>query len=362
MSSSSSRLIWLGSSDQVRTRSRRTIDSRHLEDFRPGKEWALVAVQRELGSLHRRFRVAATSIDFWADTVPARGPSHEDCWLENEAETCRRLAGERAESRLTTGQRRWLDALESAARAGAFFRDGDEPNLSAASRLLGKNRSSAQRAYAQLASLPTLLHGRCARRHASDHALGAAIGIARVLAARRWLRTTLPSTAAAVARRLAERFRGAFDECHAVTDGDAAAREYSRRDTSQATGSVVAPKPQGRFEARAGVAVSRPLKHGFADAKRCQAEAEHVDFSHQQVAPELGREHLVFTQKTGNGGEVFSLDQRYLTRSSLFLRAAVTGKPPLGQKLGAFGLDHRLAPRGAEADPAEPAGTGLSRN
>jgi hypothetical protein len=40
--------------------------------------------------------------------------------------------------------------LKLSARSGGFFESSAEPNLSAASRVLGKNRSSAQRAYREL--------------------------------------------------------------------------------------------------------------------------------------------------------------------------------------------------------------------
>ena len=47
-------------------------------------------------------------------------------------------------------KRRWFDALKLSASAGSFFAASAEPNLSAAARLLGKNRSSAQRSYREL--------------------------------------------------------------------------------------------------------------------------------------------------------------------------------------------------------------------
>jgi hypothetical protein len=76
--------------------------------------------------------------------------SHEERWLDLEADHGRALARERAELGLSRPQRRWLAALKSSANAGAFFESSERPNLSAASRLLGKNRSSAQRAYREL--------------------------------------------------------------------------------------------------------------------------------------------------------------------------------------------------------------------
>jgi hypothetical protein len=62
----------------------------------------------------------------------------------------RALAQQRAEQALSRPQRQWLSALKLSARAGGFFESSAEPNLSAASRVLGRNRSSAQRAYGEL--------------------------------------------------------------------------------------------------------------------------------------------------------------------------------------------------------------------
>lgn len=117
---------------------------------RAGREWGLQVATHELRLLRRRFRVAAVSVDFWAAPVPERAPNQEQRWIECEAETCRALAHERALDRLTPAQESWLCAFEAAARAGDFFQASQALNLSAASRALGKNRSSALRAYRQL--------------------------------------------------------------------------------------------------------------------------------------------------------------------------------------------------------------------
>lgn len=117
---------------------------------RVGRAWGLVVVASELRSLRRRFRLAATSVDFWATPVPERAPNQEECWLELEAERCRVLARRRALNRLTPALETWLDTFEAAARGGEFFCSSQALNLSAASRALGKNRSSALRAYRQL--------------------------------------------------------------------------------------------------------------------------------------------------------------------------------------------------------------------
>jgi len=116
-----------------------------------GKEWGLALAEAELQALRRKFRLRAVPVDFRAAPPPARhAPSHEELWLDAEAQALRASAGRRAELGLSRTQRRWFSALKSSAAAGAFFETSDEPNLSAASRLLGKDRSSAQRAYREL--------------------------------------------------------------------------------------------------------------------------------------------------------------------------------------------------------------------
>ena len=117
---------------------------------RAGREWGLRVLVQELRSLRQRFRLAATSVDFWATPVPERAPNQEERWLEFEAETCRTLAHGQALRRLSRAQEVWLGAFETAARGGGFFQASRSLNLSVASRALGKNRSSAVRAYRQL--------------------------------------------------------------------------------------------------------------------------------------------------------------------------------------------------------------------
>ena len=71
--------------------------------------------------------------------------------MELQSEACRGLAAARAQSQLSRPQRRWLAAMKLAANGGgAFFKASQELNLSAAARVLQKNRSSAQRAYREL--------------------------------------------------------------------------------------------------------------------------------------------------------------------------------------------------------------------
>lgn len=114
------------------------------------KEWGLRVIERHLARLRKTFRLRTRTVDLRDAPLPARGPTEEERWLEREADSTRALAGRLAELGLNQPQRRWLAAMKEAARGGAFFRASDAPNLSAASRLLGKNRSSAQRAFREL--------------------------------------------------------------------------------------------------------------------------------------------------------------------------------------------------------------------
>ena len=117
---------------------------------RPGREWGLLIVQRELRALRRAFKLRVVPVDF--SETPAVLPQldQEERLLSCESERLVSAAQQRAEQGLSRPQRQWLAALKLSARAGGFFEASDEPNLSAASRVLGKNRSSAQRAYREL--------------------------------------------------------------------------------------------------------------------------------------------------------------------------------------------------------------------
>ena len=77
-------------------------------------------------------------------------PNEEERLIDDEAAALRELARERATRSLSVPQRRWLAALTLSANAGAFFEASGKPNLSAASRVLGKDRSSAVRAFGEL--------------------------------------------------------------------------------------------------------------------------------------------------------------------------------------------------------------------
>lgn len=117
---------------------------------RPGKEWGLLILRLELRALRKSFRVSTLPVDFAEAIGDSRSLTQEETLVELEAERSRALAEARAERQLSQPQRRWLAALRLSAGAGNFFAASAEPNLSAAARLLGKNRSSAQRSYREL--------------------------------------------------------------------------------------------------------------------------------------------------------------------------------------------------------------------
>jgi hypothetical protein len=116
----------------------------------PERAVALGLLRRQLAALRQRFRLGATPTDFGEAQLAPREAGEEARWLELEADACRAEAAAAAKARLSTPQRRWLAAFKLAASGGAFFEASDEPNLSAASRVIGRHRSSAQRAYQEL--------------------------------------------------------------------------------------------------------------------------------------------------------------------------------------------------------------------
>lgn len=118
---------------------------------RPGREWGLAVVLDGLASLRCAFRLEAAPMDFREPpALRQREPTLEERWLDHEEEACRAEAREGAERTLSKPQRQWYAAMRLAARGGEFFEASDRLNLSAAARILGKNRSSAQRAYSEL--------------------------------------------------------------------------------------------------------------------------------------------------------------------------------------------------------------------
>jgi hypothetical protein len=126
--------------------------SPEAEPGRAGKEWGLVVLRGGLRALRRSFRLDTVCASVEDPPLLSLPRSFEEQYLEREADATRDLARERAQRSLSRTQRRWLDAFEQSARAGAIFDASQQPNLSAAARLLGRDRSSAQRAYRELQS------------------------------------------------------------------------------------------------------------------------------------------------------------------------------------------------------------------
>ena len=105
---------------------------------------------RELRSANR-IRQAPGPTDSGLSYAPP--PTQEEAWLDAEAAASRATARAKAEAALSKPQRQWYAAMRMAANAGEFFEASGELNLSAAARLLDKNRSSAQRAFAELRTI-----------------------------------------------------------------------------------------------------------------------------------------------------------------------------------------------------------------
>lgn len=121
------------------------------DDAQPDSDdWALDLLARRVRELQRGSRLNVTVMDLSDAPLLQREPSHEERYLEQEDDTRHATAAERARESLNQPQRRWLAAMQWTANRGDFFESSDRPNLSAASRVIGKNRSSAARAYKEL--------------------------------------------------------------------------------------------------------------------------------------------------------------------------------------------------------------------
>jgi hypothetical protein len=117
---------------------------------RADKEWGLVVMTERLAELRRSFRLRVTPTEFDDAPLLERPPSQEQRWLELETELRRSEALAHAREGMSRPQRQWLAAMRLAAVGGEFFESSGKLNLSAASRVLGKNRSSAGRAFKEL--------------------------------------------------------------------------------------------------------------------------------------------------------------------------------------------------------------------
>lgn len=115
-------------------------------------DWAFALLARRVRELQRASRLNVAVMDLSDAPLLQREPSHEELHLELEDNSRRATAAERARENLNQPQRRWLAAMLWTANRGDFFEASDRLNLSAASRVIGKSRSSAARAYKELQS------------------------------------------------------------------------------------------------------------------------------------------------------------------------------------------------------------------
>jgi hypothetical protein len=130
----------------------RTMPDARAAHHRAGKEWGLLFLAHQRNVLRGGFRLKVVLADPTAHHGRERSFTEEERLIEAQSTSILALACERAERGLSRPQRRWLSAMKTAASAGAFFESSGRLNLSAASRLLGKNRSSAIRAFQELQS------------------------------------------------------------------------------------------------------------------------------------------------------------------------------------------------------------------
>lgn len=116
----------------------------------PRRPLELVLAEATVRELRRRFRLAATPIDFREVVVQSRAETPEEAMLDHEHVRRRERAARHAEAGLDPERRAWLEAFRRSANDGNFFAESGKPNLAAASRVLGKHRSTALRAYVEL--------------------------------------------------------------------------------------------------------------------------------------------------------------------------------------------------------------------
>lgn len=118
---------------------------------RPGREFGFAFFCVARGALRRKYRLRVVLAEppLWFDPEP----THEERLIADELESATQRASARAESLLSRPQRRWLSALKLSAHVGGFFESSGKLNLASASRLVGKNRSSGQRAFLEIRRL-----------------------------------------------------------------------------------------------------------------------------------------------------------------------------------------------------------------
>jgi hypothetical protein len=115
---------------------------------RAGKEWGLLFLEQQRRVLRRAFALPVVLAD--APPFPDRRATEEERLIEEEAASARAVASELAERGLSRPQRRWFAAMRMTATAGTFFAASGRLNLAAVSRLLARDRSSANRAFEEL--------------------------------------------------------------------------------------------------------------------------------------------------------------------------------------------------------------------
>ena len=125
-------------------------DGNAARSVRADREWGLAVMVERLAELRRSFRLRVTPTEFDDAPLLERPPSQEERWLALETDARRSAALTQAREGMSRPQRQWLAAMRLAAVGGEFFESSGKLNLSAASRVLGKHRSSAQRAFKEL--------------------------------------------------------------------------------------------------------------------------------------------------------------------------------------------------------------------
>ena len=115
---------------------------------RAGREFGFSFMASARSSMRRKYRLRVVLTE--AELTFDPEPTHEERLIEDELQSAVRLASATAERSLSRPQRRWLSAMKLSAHVGGFFESSGRLNLASASRLLGKNRSSAQRAFSEI--------------------------------------------------------------------------------------------------------------------------------------------------------------------------------------------------------------------
>jgi hypothetical protein len=117
---------------------------------RAGREWGLLFLARQRDLVRRGFRLNVVLTNPAPALDWTRPVTDEERLIGEQSAHALAVACARAEQGLTRPQRRWLSAMRTSAHDGSFFESSGKLNLAAVSRLLGKNRSSAIRAFDEI--------------------------------------------------------------------------------------------------------------------------------------------------------------------------------------------------------------------